>query len=154
MRFGEELREQRERRGISLSDVAVATRVSLRYLSALEESRFAELPGGVFSKGIVRSYANCCGLDAEGTLQKFLEAMRAGGIPTEQKDDDWIEFAEAVRRNRTTPKSGRRLRWLGVLLMLLVVVALAAGVVWLLVDRGIVQLPPEVRSLLMRFHKS
>lgn len=150
MRFGEELKEQRERRGISLSDVAVCTRVSLRHLSALEDGRFGELPGGIFSRGIVRSYAKCCGLDTEGTMQKFLEAMRAGGIQIEQKDDDWIEFAEAVGRNRSVTPSGRRLRWLGVSLMLLAVVVLALGVVWLLADRGILHLPSNLRTRITR----
>lgn len=143
MRFGEGLKEHRERCGISLDDVAVSTRVSLRHLSALEEEHFTELPGGVFSRGIVRSYAQCCGLDSEDTVKKFVEAMRASGIETEQKDDDWVEFAEAVRRNRTGTSPRRRLQWLGVLLMLIVVLLSSIGVLWLLVDRQVIHLPPK-----------
>ena len=70
MRFGEDLKEAREQRGISLDDVSIATRVSLRHLHALETNQFAELPGGVFSRGIVRSYAQFCGLDTDGTIPK------------------------------------------------------------------------------------
>lgn len=151
MRFGEGLRGHRERRGISLDDVAVSTRVSLRHLHALEEDRFRELPGGVFSRGIVRSYAQHCGLEPDGTVQGFLEAMRASGIQTELKDDDWVEFAEAVQRNRTATRPHRRMQWLGVLLMLLAVFALALGVLWFLVHRGTVNLPPRVLDVLHQF---
>ncbi len=146
MRFGEGLKGERERRGIALEDVAVSTRVSLRHLSALEEDRFGELPGGVFSRGIVRSYAQFCGLDTDGTVQDFLDAMRASGIEPGQKDDDWVEFAEAVRRNRTVTSPRRKLRWLGVLVMLLTVLGIAAGVLWLLVSRQVVRVPPRLED--------
>ena len=148
MRFGEELRSQRESRGISLEDVAVSTRVSPRHLQALEEDRFGELPGGVFSRGIIRSYAQFCGLDADRTTEHFLAALHASGVAQQQKDDDWVEFAEAVRRNRTTTKSPRRLRWLGVLLMLMAVATLTAAVTWLLVTRGLVRLPPRATDFI------
>lgn len=154
MRFGEELREERERRGLSLEDVAVSTRVSLRHLSALEENRFAELPGGVFSRGIVRSYAQCCGLDTDGTVQEFLAAMRASGIVAEQKDDDWIEFAEAVRRNRTVTKTPRRLRWFGVLLMLTALVVAASSILWLLIARHVVQVPSKLEERIQHLRRS
>lgn len=146
MRFGEELRQQRERRGISLDDVAVSTRVSLRHLSALEEERFTELPGGVFSRGIVRSYAQVCGLDTDGTIARFLDALRARGMQTEQGDDDWVEFAEAVRRSRKVDRPKRKLRWVGVLAMVLGLFALAAGVLWSLNSRHMVHLPTKVQQ--------
>ena len=151
MRFGDELRSQRERRGISLDDVAISTRVSLRHLSALEEDRFAELPGGVFSRGIVRSYAQFCGLDSDGAVRRFLEAMHASGLQTEQKDDDWVEFAEAVRRSRKDTSPRRRLRWAGVLLMVFAVIALAAGVLWLLLWRHVLPVPPKLQNAAQRY---
>ena len=141
MQFGEGLKQERERRGISLDHIAVSTCVSLRHLHALEANRFAELPGGVFNRGIVRSYAQACGLDADGTVQNFVSALHASGMTETQRDDDWIEFAEAVRRNRNVVRSNRRLGWLGVLLMILVVLAIAAGVFLMLLHRGVVHLP-------------
>lgn len=140
MRFGQELRQERERRGISLDDVAVSTRVSLRHLHALEDSRFSELPRGVFSRGIVRSYAQHCGLDTDGTLRGFIEALRTSGVQTEEPEDAWVELAEAVRRNRQEAKPRRKIRWVGVLLMILGVLLLAAGVACLLVYRGVIHL--------------
>lgn len=147
MRFGERLREQRERRGISLDDVAISTRVSARHLTALEEDRFAELPGGVFSRGIVRSYAQHCGLDAESTVQSFVDAMRDYGMAVETRDDDWVSLAEAVHRNRPGGTATQRLRWAGVAAMLLGVLLLAAAVLWVLQLRGIVHLPATLHDL-------
>jgi cytoskeletal protein RodZ len=145
MRFGESLREERERRGISLDDVSVATRVSVRHLQALESDHFADLPGGVFNRGIVRSYAQFCGLDADTTLQGFNAAVRASGLEEELKDNDLAEFAEAVQRGRTPAIPQPRLRWFGVVAMMTGVLVLAAGVLWLLVHRGIVHLPQKRR---------
>ncbi len=147
MHFGEELRQERERRGISLDAVAVSTRVALRHLHALEDNRFAELPGGVFNRGIVRSYAQCCGLDADGTVRSFLEAVHASGLRTEEPEDAWVELAEAVHRNRQESRPRRRMRWLGVLLMVLSVTLLGAGVFLLLLHRGAVhpQIPERLR---------
>lgn len=141
MRFGEELKAQRERRGISLDDVAVSTRVSYRHLTALEEDRFAELPGGVFSRGIVRSYAQHCGLDADGTVRSFLNAMRDRGMEGETKVDDWVELAEAVHRNRPATFAPRRMRWLGALAMVFAVSLLTACVFLLLYSQGRIHLP-------------
>ncbi len=147
MRFGEELKAERERRGISLNDVAVSTRVSMRHLHALEEDNYRQLPGGVFNRGIVRSYAQHCGLDVDSTVDNFQRALRDSGIDTEIKDDDWIQFAEAVRRSRENGANRRRWRWLGVIAMIVAVLGLGAGVLWVLVHRGIVHLPQRKRDV-------
>src|SRR5216684_726101 len=54
---GSYLRERREVRGVSLKEMARATRVRERYLEALEADEFSELPAGVFTKGFIRA---CC----------------------------------------------------------------------------------------------
>ncbi|MGB7134873.1 MAG: helix-turn-helix transcriptional regulator [Acidobacteriaceae bacterium] len=62
-RFGEELRKERESRGVALQTISEKTKVIVRYLTALEEDNFAALPGGILSKGIVRGYVRTVGLD-------------------------------------------------------------------------------------------
>jgi cytoskeleton protein RodZ len=80
--FGETLRRERELRGISLRDMADATKISLRFLQALEEDRVAVLPGGLFPRAFVRQYAAFLGLDAERTVAEFLFAHGENvGIP-------------------------------------------------------------------------
>ena len=63
--FGENLRREREMRGVSLEEISSATKISLRFLDAIEREDFAKLPGGIFSRSFVRSYARYLGLDEE-----------------------------------------------------------------------------------------
>jgi cytoskeletal protein RodZ len=72
--FGENLRRERELRGISLRDVAEATKISTRFLQALENDRVELLPGGVFRKCFVREYARAVGLDPDHAVADFLFA--------------------------------------------------------------------------------
>lgn len=136
--FGNSLRRQREEHGVALEDISTSTRVSVRHLEALEADDFQSLPGGVFNKGIVRSYARCVGMDEDAVVQQFMSACRAAGIadPTEK---DWTEFAQNVSAQRKNP--GRRMRWVGVLLMLLVVLGGAAAVYVMLMRQGKVPVP-------------
>ncbi len=73
-RFGERLRREREMRGISLDDIAAATKIGTRLLRALEEEHFDSLPGGIFNKGYVRAYAKYVGIDEEEAVAEYLTA--------------------------------------------------------------------------------
>lgn len=81
--FGTWLRRQREARGVSLREIADSTRISLRYLEALEGDRFDALPALVFARGFLREYARVVGLDADEVVNLFLVAARAGQPPEE-----------------------------------------------------------------------
>ena len=84
--FGENLRQQRELRGISLRDIAEATKISVRFLQALENDRVDILPGGIFRRSFVREYARFVGLDAERMVSDFLHAHgEAGGAEKSEK---------------------------------------------------------------------
>ena len=60
--FGENLRRERELRGVDLRDIADATKISVRFLQALEQDRVDVLPGGIFPRAFVRQYAKELGL--------------------------------------------------------------------------------------------
>src|SRR5476651_178747 len=70
--FGQKLREARERRGLTLRQIADATKISMITLEALERNDVARLPGGIFSRAFVRSYALEVGLDPESTIEEFV----------------------------------------------------------------------------------
>ncbi len=72
--FGETLRRERELRGIDLREVAEATKISVRFLQALENGRIDILPGGIFPRAFVRQYAAYLGLDPERTVAEFMYA--------------------------------------------------------------------------------
>lgn len=128
--FGEDLRKEREARGIALEAITDVTKISGRYLVALEQEHFDILPGGVINKGIVRSYARVVGLDENAWLKRFMSAYQESGL---SKDDDvsWIEFAENIGKSRHKDDMlpEMRMRWAGVA-VLLVLLSFLGWFVW------------------------
>lgn len=92
--FGEELRREREIRGISLKEIADATKISKRFLDALERNDHKTLPAPVFTRGFVREYARYVGLNAEDMVNRYNFA--AAG-------DDRIEKPPQVAKYPETP---------------------------------------------------
>jgi cytoskeletal protein RodZ len=80
--FGGKLRQARERRGISLRQIATSTKISPAALDALERNDVSKLPGGIFSRAFVRSYAIEVGLDPEETVREFLERFQGEPPPS------------------------------------------------------------------------
>lgn len=102
MNFGTHLREAREKRGVSLRQIATSTRISLRTLEALENNEIKKLPGGIFSRAFVRSYAQEIGLDPDEAVREFvhqfpLEHVTAG---TKSANDRVVAHGEEGVRRR------------------------------------------------------
>jgi cytoskeleton protein RodZ len=73
--FGEVLKREREMRGVSRDEVCAATRISNRFLEALETEQWEVLPGGIFNRGFVRAVARFLGLDEDDLLAEYDLAM-------------------------------------------------------------------------------
>ena len=69
--FGESLQREREMRGVTLEEISEATKISVRFLKAIEAENFSALPGGVFTRSFVRTYARYLGLDEERVMAEF-----------------------------------------------------------------------------------
>jgi cytoskeleton protein RodZ len=78
--FGENLRREREMRGISLDEIAGSTKISVRFLQAMENDDFANLPGGIFTRSFIRSYAKYLGLDDEQVMSEFQMMTQAKDV--------------------------------------------------------------------------
>lgn len=76
--LGQELREEREERHISIEEIASATKIVPRYLEAIEADHLDIMPGEFFIKGIIRTYARAIGLDGEIVLAKYKAAGLIG----------------------------------------------------------------------------
>ena len=105
--FGSKLRDARERRGVSLRQIANATKISVRVLEALERNDISRLPGGIFSRAFVRSYAVEIGLDPEETIQEFIaqfpnDSVTAGHPTIAHAPIEDTVAHEADRRMATT----------------------------------------------------
>ena len=94
--FGSRLREARERKGVSLREIANATKISVRALEALERNDISHLPGGIFSRSFVRAYAAEAGLDPDETVDDFVRqfphdsviAGHAASVHVDDSDDE------------------------------------------------------------------
>ena len=69
--LGEKLRQAREERGLSLAEVAEQTRISSLYLESIENDDYKILPGGIFNKGFVKSYAKFVGINEQEALADY-----------------------------------------------------------------------------------
>lgn len=94
--FGETLRRERELRGVELREVAEATKISVRFLQALENDRLDILPGGIFPRAFVRQYATYLGLDPEKMVAEFMYAYGGEPVPAAPR-------AAPVERARPLP---------------------------------------------------
>jgi len=119
-RIGGALRRARERREIELSEVEGATRIRVRYLRAIESEEWSVLPGGVYTRAFIRTYAGFLGLDGERLAEDYREGVEGASREwTPPADDTSVgPPAPSPRRPRRVPRPG----WLAVP----AVVALAA----------------------------
>lgn len=116
--FGGDLRRERELREVSLQEISEATKISMKFLHAIEENQFDLLPGGVFNVGFIRAYAKYIGVDDDEMVNNYLFHMQQ--LKEEEGDDP--------ETGTTTGSSGsfpdRRAAWLAA-----VVVVIAAAIV-------------------------
>jgi transcriptional regulator with XRE-family HTH domain len=109
--FGERLRREREMRGVSVEEISSATRISTRFLLALENEQWNQLPGGIFNRGFIRAVARYLGLDEEALVAEY--ALATNDRPSVAV---WVE--------PPTKPEHRARPWL---LLLLLLVAIGAG---------------------------
>lgn len=116
--LGQELKRERELRGISLKEIADSTKISLRFLRALEDDQLDMLPGKFFTKGIIRSYAKYLGLEEEAVLNKYYE------------DSLEKQEAEAIEKKnkkplKLIPKDVKKFLQYIILIVILILIALS-----------------------------
>jgi cytoskeletal protein RodZ len=118
--FGTWLRRQREARDVSLRDIADRTKISLRYLEAMEEDRFDLLPAPLFAKGFLREYARYVGLSPDEVVNHYLS------VQGENKDE---EGEQTLIRRRAKASAQKARSWAFYLFFVLVGLLLL-GLVW------------------------
>lgn len=106
--FGEHLKREREMRGVSLEEISAATRINTRFLEAIENERWDQLPGGVFNRGFIRSIARYLGMDEDSLVAEYDLDVKGNGhshsapvpvrstaAPAESMPRDWRPAAAA-----------------------------------------------------------
>lgn len=134
--FGEELRREREIRGISLKEISDATKISKRFLDAIERNDHKTLPAPVFTRGFVREYARYLGLNSEDMVNRYNYAA-AGDDRIEQSAHLHSlvpERTEQRAKPKPIPSVFARVDR-NVYITLVIVAALAALTVWAVRNR-------------------
>lgn len=116
--FGTWLRRQRELREISLREIADVTKISIRYLEALERDRFEILPAPVFARGFLREYARYVGLDPDEVVNSYISVQK----PAEPEEEI---AGPRRRRSSRLERSSNLFRVVVVIVALGVVAAIA-----------------------------
>lgn len=88
--FGERLKRERELREVSMEELTKATRISARFVEALENEDWAKLPGGIFGHGFVRTIARYLGLDEEAFLSEYDSARAEHSLAPPPKPEERI----------------------------------------------------------------
>jgi hypothetical protein len=116
-RIGSDLRRARTRREIELSEVEAATRIRRRFLHAIEREEWDALPGGVYTRGFIRTYANFLGLDGDRLADDYRHEVEDARRP---------EAAVAASAPQLAPDAGPRVSRLPLVLAVGGVILVAA----------------------------
>jgi hypothetical protein len=130
MRIGDALARARADAGLDLDEIAERTKIRTRYLIALEEERWDDLPSRAYGKGFLRTYAELVGLDAETLVDEYRRQVEAGDVPSMHPLGDAVLES---RRRRPQPPNGPRI---GLVLGLAGAVVIGAVVVIALIGGG------------------
>ncbi|HWQ35678.1 MAG TPA: RodZ domain-containing protein [Blastocatellia bacterium] len=113
--LGEELRQARENKGISLRQISDATHIGIRFLQAMEQDNYKILPGGIFNRAFVKNFARYVGVDEEHALAKYQQQLdELGGEPSRSSS----RF-EVLDEGETSSWSSTLLAALGIIILAL-----------------------------------
>lgn len=133
--IGERLRNAREAKGLSLTAVAGMTHIRSVYLQALEDEQFDRLPGSIYVKGFLRTYAAALGIDPDDLLEAYPVAFESPAQPIVG-----VHSVEVPIRPTARPSRVRRIISYAALVVLLVLIFL--GVIGYRQARQFSQPPP------------
>jgi transcriptional regulator with XRE-family HTH domain len=103
--LGTWLRRERERRGVSLSEISEQTKLSVPMLQGLEADDLSRWPGGIFRRAFARSYASAIGVDPDLVVRR-IEEEHPSDDPAPMKNPAATIVAARTGRNPTAPSAG------------------------------------------------
>jgi cytoskeleton protein RodZ len=118
--FGAQLKQAREKQGVTLEEISLSTKIGTRMLRALEEEHFDQLPGGIFNKGFIRAYARCLGMDEDQAIADYLAATGASPLAKKSEISEQAPILDPPPREENTAAG---LPW-GMFAVLLLIIAL------------------------------
>ena len=129
---GNLLLRTREKAGLSVEDIASVLRINWRYVQAIEEERYTDLPGRAYAVGFVRAYAEYFNLDAPDLVERFKREV------TTISDQQTLSFPEPVSEGRSPT---------GALIFISLLLCAAAYGVWVLTSGSDSEPTPQVAEV-------
>ena len=99
--LGDLLRETREQKNLSLEDAEKGTNIRKLYIKAIEDGNYDKLPGEVFLKGFMKTYAKFLGLDGQKIIEQY-KAEKSGVKLLPNNDEKTIEAEQSQPAEKTT----------------------------------------------------
>src|SRR3954466_3442380 len=121
--IGEKLRLAREARGIALREISEQTRISIRYLEAIEGDDYKRLPGGIFNRSFIRAYAKFVGVEESSALEDYARTLRERG----ESDDEGSKVHQSLVY---TEDGGNNRSGLKTLILAVIILAALSVAVW------------------------
>ena len=145
--IGEQLRLAREGRAIPLREISDQTRISVRYLEAIESNDYGRLPGGVFNRSFIKAYARCVGYDEKEAIEGYTRYLREHG----DGDDDvnTTPIQSKVYTNTQATRSPVLTVFLAIIILALLTVGALAALHWFQKRASLT--PRETPQLLARY---
>src|SRR5437660_3061072 len=94
--LGEELKHKREQRGITLAEIAEATRIGTRFLKAIETDNFSILPGGIFTRSFIRAYAKYVGMNEEDAIGLYIQQVASPALEQSESQAQPVAAAAPI----------------------------------------------------------
>lgn len=158
--LGERLKQEREKRGLSLDEISATTHIRRKYLEAIEVDDYSIMPGEVYLKGFIRSYADAVGLNGWDLVEEYNRSVakeedletEAVGEAKQAKPETPTKSGGSLFQNPIMPQAKERyLRNKSKqdrrLMVLVAVILLAVGAYFFLVPGG-VEAPGTVNNIL------
>ena len=133
--LGEELRRRREERGTTLAEISEATRIGTRFLKAIESDNFSVLPGGIYTRNFIRSYAESVGMKEDEAIALYHQQVSSqsgnlpGVTPIQAHSPQAVESRPARAETVTVRHGSSRTSWS--------TIVIAAGVILIVLIIGI-----------------
>lgn len=130
LNIGKRLKDARVAQGFTLDDLQQSTKIQKRYLIAIEDEKFDELPGDFYVRAFIKQYANTVGLDGNELLAEYDDYL-----PKTKTQDYSAHLNEAVetRKHASHPSAAVRVsglrRYLPTVIVTLIVIVIL-GAIW------------------------
>ncbi|MGN8644934.1 helix-turn-helix domain-containing protein [Gracilibacillus sp. HCP3S3_G5_1] len=125
MGIGERLKEERERKNMSLEDVQNLTKIQVRYLNAIEQERFNVMPGSFYVRAFIKEYATILGLDPEELIQEYKH-----DLPFDNEETVVHSRVRSSKKNRTSTKTPVIFSFIPSVIVVLLIIGIVL-LVWL-----------------------